>query len=70
MFVDCIHVFYCRPLGLVAGCNAIFNACLAGDPSGSPKMCPVNLSFLKFILSVNKYCIVIACISVFVIMSG
>ena len=44
MFVDCIHVFFCRPLGLVAGFNAICNACLAGVPSGSRKMCPVNLS--------------------------
>ena len=44
VFVDCIHVASCRPLGLVTGFNAIFNACLAGVPSGSPKMCPVNLS--------------------------
>ena len=29
MFVDCIHVIFCRPLGLVAGFNAICNACLA-----------------------------------------
>ena len=41
VFVD---VFFCRPLGLVAGFNAICNACLAGVPSGSLKMCPVNLS--------------------------
>ena len=44
VFVDCIHVVFCRPLGLVAGFNAICNACLAGVPSGSLKMCPVNLS--------------------------
>ena len=44
MFVDCIHVVFCRPLGLVAGFNAICNACLAGVPSGSLKICPVNLS--------------------------
>ena len=41
MFVDCIHVVFCRPLGLVAGFNAICNACLAEVPSGSLKMCPV-----------------------------
>ena len=40
VFIDCIHVVFCRPLGLVAGSNA----CLAGVPSGSLKMCPVNLS--------------------------
>ena len=28
MFVDCIHVVFCRPIGLVAGFNAICNACL------------------------------------------
>ena len=44
MFVDCIHVVSCRPLGHVAGFNAIRNACLAGVLSGSLKMCPVNLS--------------------------
>ena len=44
VFVDCIHVIFCRPLGLVAGFNAICNACLAGVPSGSLKMCSVNLS--------------------------
>ena len=44
MFVDCIHVFFCRPLGLVTGFNAILNACLAGVPSGSLKMCQVKLS--------------------------
>ena len=44
VFVDCIHVFFCRALGLVTGFNAICNACLAGVPSGSLKMCPVNLS--------------------------
>ena len=44
MFLYCIHVVFCRPLGLVAGLNAICNACLAGDPSGSLKMWPVNLS--------------------------
>ena len=27
-FVDCIHVVFCRPLGLVTGFNAICNACL------------------------------------------
>ena len=35
--------FFCRPLGLVTGFNAISNACLAGVPSDSLKMCPVNL---------------------------
>ena len=44
VIVDCIHVDFCRPLGLVAGFNAICNACLAGVPSGSLKICPVNLS--------------------------
>ena len=44
MFVDCIHVIFCRPLGLVADFNAICNACLAGVSSGSLKMRPVNLS--------------------------
>ena len=40
LFVDCILVVFCRPPGF----NAICNACLAGVPSGSLKMCPVNLS--------------------------
>ena len=44
VFADCIHVVFCRPLCLVADFNAIFNACLTGVPSGSLKMCPVNLS--------------------------
>ena len=44
VFVDCIHVVFCRPLGLVTGFNTICNACLAGIPSGSIKMCPENLS--------------------------
>ena len=44
MFVDYIHVVFCHPLGLVTGSNAICNACLAGVPSGSLKMCAVNLS--------------------------
>ena len=44
VFVDCIHVVFCRPLSLVTGFNAICNACMAGVPSGSLKMCPVNLS--------------------------
>ena len=44
VFVDCIHVVFCRSLGLVTGFNAICNACLAEVPSGSLKMCPVNLS--------------------------
>ena len=44
MFVDCIHVVFCRPLGFVAGLNAICNAFLAGVPTGSLKMRPVNLS--------------------------
>ena len=44
VFVNCVHVVFCRPLGLVAGVNAICNACLAGVPSGYLKMCPVNLS--------------------------
>ena len=42
LFVDCIHVVFCHPHGLVTGFNAICNACLAGVPSGSLKMCPVN----------------------------
>ena len=50
MFVDCIHVVFCRPLGLVAGFNAICNACLAGVPSGSLKMCPVYFVLYCFIL--------------------
>ena len=70
MFVDCIHVVFCRRLGLVAGFNAICNACLAGVPSGSLKMCPVNLSMFRFILSVHECCLVIACISVFAMMLG
>ena len=54
MFVDCIHVVFCRPLGLVAAFNAICKACLAGVPSGSLKMCPVNLSlFDLFYQSIN-----------------
>ena len=44
MFVDCIHVIFCHPLCYVTGFNAICNACLAGVPSGSLKMCLVNLS--------------------------
>ena len=44
MFVDCIHVAFYRRHGLVTGFNAIFNACLAGFPSGSLEICPVNLS--------------------------
>ena len=43
VFVDCIHVVFCRPLGLVTGFNVICNACLARVPSGSLKMFPVNL---------------------------
>ena len=68
VFVDCINVVFCRLLGLVAGFNAICNACLTGVPSGSLKMCPVNLCFFSFILSVHKCCLVIAYISLFVIM--
>ena len=34
VFVACIHVVFCHPLGLVMG----FNACLAGDPEGSHKI--------------------------------
>ena len=67
MFVDCILVVICHPLGLVSGFNAICNACLAGVPSGSLKMCPVDLSV---ILSVHESCIVIMYISVFVIIFG
>ena len=37
VFVDCIHVVFCHPLGLVIGFDAIFNACLAGVPSVSLK---------------------------------
>ena len=44
VFVDCIHVIFRRPLGVATGLNEICNACLAGVPSRSPKMCPVNLS--------------------------
>ena len=44
VLVDCIHVFFFHPLGLVTGFNAICNACLAGVPSGSITMCPVSLS--------------------------
>ena len=44
VFVDFINVVFCRPLGLVTGFNAICNDCLAGVPSSSLKMCPVNLS--------------------------
>ena len=44
VFVHCIHVVFCRPLGLVTGFNAICNACLTGVLSGSLKICPVNLS--------------------------
>ena len=44
VLVDCVHVVFYRPLGLVAGFNAICNACLAGVPSASLKMCSVNLS--------------------------
>ena len=42
MFVDCIHVVFCRPLGLVTGFNEV---CLAGVPTGSLEMCLVNLSW-------------------------
>ena len=46
VFVDCIHVVFCRPLGLVTS----FNACLSGFPSGNLKICPANLSlFIYFI---------------------
>ena len=55
MFVDCIHVVFCRPLGLVAGFNAICNACLSGVPSGSLKMCPVNLSLFGKIQSSGSH---------------
>ena len=68
VFVDCIHVVFCRPLGLVAGFNAICFACLAGIPSGSLEMWPANLSLLWFILSVHKCCLIIAYISLFVTM--
>ena len=44
MFLDFIHVIFFRPLGIVAGFNAICNAYLAGVPTGSLKMCPLNLS--------------------------
>ena len=44
VFVDCIHVVFCLPLGLVAGFSAISNACLAGVPSSSLNMSPVSLS--------------------------
>ena len=43
MFVDCIHVVFCHYLSLVAGFNAICIVCLAGVPSSSLEMCPVNL---------------------------
>ena len=35
MFVDFIHLVFCRVLALVAGFNATFDACLAGVPSSS-----------------------------------
>ena len=38
VFVDSILVVFCRPLCLVSGYNAIFNACLSGVPSSSLKM--------------------------------
>ena len=41
VFVDCVNVVFCRPLGLVTGFNAICTACLAGVPSSSLKMPPV-----------------------------
>ena len=46
VFVDCIHMVFCRPLILVTGLSAICDACLAGVSSGSLKMCPVDLSLL------------------------
>ena len=50
MFVDCIHVVLCRPLGLITDLSIIFNACLAEVPSGNIKMCSVNIVFfIKFI---------------------
>ena len=53
MFVDCIHVVFCRPLALVTGFNAICNACLAGVPSGRLKMCPVNLTLFYLFMGNN-----------------
>ena len=44
VFVNSIHVIFCRPLGLVVGSNAICNACLAGVLSGSLEICQVSLS--------------------------
>ena len=54
VFDDCIHVAFCRPLGLVTSFNAICNACLAGVPSSSLRMCQINLSlFCLFYQSIN-----------------
>ena len=58
--------FFC-PLGLVTDLNTICNACLAGVPSGSLKMCPVNLSLFDLFFSVHKCCLAIAYVSVFVV---
>ena len=44
MFIGCIHVAFCHPLGIVTGFNAVFNGCLAGVPSGSLKICTINPS--------------------------
>ena len=67
MFVDCIYVVFCRPLDLVTDFNAIFNACLAGVPSGSLKMCQINLSLFYFIspLMLPCHCIYISVFGMF-----
>ena len=70
VFAYCIHMVFCRPLGILAGFNAIWNDCLAGVPSCSLKMCPVNQSLFWFILSFYKYCLLIVYILVFVIVFG
>ena len=71
MFVDCIHVVFCRPLGPAAGFNAISNACLARVPSSSLNMCTVNLSLFHSIYqSINVDLSLHIYISVFVIMLG
>ena len=52
MFFGRTHAVFCRPLGLVTGSNALnltLNACLAGVPSDTLKMSPVNQSLFSFI---------------------
>ena len=51
VFVDCIHLVFCRLVGLVIGFNAIFNAGLGAVPSSSLKMCRVNMSVFSYFIS-------------------